>query len=358
MACFVTKGVSVIGISTAVPSNTVKSDDFIKKFGEDVVERFKKNTGILKTHRVSIYQTASDLGYAASEYLLKQKQIDRKDIGILVFLSQSPDYRKPATACILQHRLGISTSCAAFDVNLGCSGFVYGHQIMQSMLKSTNSKFGLLIVGDTATKLLNLEDQGTAMMFGDAASAILYQNDGCELSTTLLKTDGSRFKSLIVPSGGFRDLKPENKFYVDREGKVRSKFENYMDGLGVFAFSITDVPKAIEEYLSITNMDIKDFDSVILHQANAMIVKQIARRIKCDIKKVPHSLPEYGNTGGVSIPLTICDTFFKENDSELLLLTVGYGIGLSLGVTSFNINTNDIFPIIETDEVYTDGIFL
>ena len=357
MAFFKSKGVSIVGIATAVPKKKVQVDDYIETFGLEAVEKFKQKTGILSMYRTSDEQTASDLGYAASEYLLSTLGINRDEIGALIFVSQSPDYRKPATACILQYRLGLQMVCAAFDVSLGCSGFVYGNHIMRTFLASSNAKYALLIVAETSSKQASNHDKTIAMMFGDAGSAILYENGTDEVNTTLLETDGSRFKSIIVPSGGFRDLHPKDASFIDVDGNERSKYDSYMDGMGVFAFSITDVPKAMKEYLSLINAQGSDFDFVLLHQANQMIIRQIARRFNVSMDKVPLSLDRYGNTSGVTIPLTICDKFGDSKKDKFKLLASGFGIGLSLGVTSFKIDTSNILPIIETDVIYNEGKF-
>jgi len=355
MAFFKSKGVSIAGMATAVPKKKVNVDDYIQIFGEDSVEKFKQKTGIYAMHRTNSDQTSSDLGYAAGDYLLKELGINRYEIGVLVFVSQSPDYRKPATACVLQYRLGLDCSCASFDVSLGCSGFVYGNHIMRSFLASSNAKYGLLIVAETSSKQASEHDKTIAMMFGDAGSAILYENGTDEDSSTLLETDGSRFKSIIVPSGGFRDMNPEIVTFIDPDGNERSKFDAYMDGMGVFAFSITDVPKAMKEYLSMINAKGSDFDYIFLHQANHMIIKQIARRFKVSMDKVPLSLDRFGNTSGVTIPLTICDKFGNSDEETVHILASGFGIGLSLGVTSFEIKTSNILPIIETDITFDEG---
>lgn len=357
MAISKVKGVSILGLSTAVPKQCIPADAYEAKFGKEAIEKFKTNTGILQLHKSLAQQTASDLGYAAAEEVIEKLGISKEEIGALIFVSQAPDYRKPATACVLQHRLGLSMDCAAFDVNLGCSGFVYGHQLMQSFLVNCDKKYGLLIVAENATKLVNYEDKGTAMMFGDAGSAVIYENGTEEEGCTLLRSDGNRFKSIVVPSGSFRDMKPEVDTFVDPEGVERSKYQTYMNGMDVFAFSITDVPSAIKEYLSYMGRTAKDYDYVILHQANCMILKQLARRIKADPAKVPLSLDRYGNTGGVTIPLTLCDALGNKDEGVVEILASGFGIGLSWGVTSFKLDTSKVFPIFETDIEYPDGLF-
>lgn len=358
MTYFISKGTSIVGIATAVPKRRVLVDDYINTFGTDVVEKFKQKTGIISMYRTEEHQTASDLGYAASEHLLDELGIDRSKVGLLIFVSQSPDYRKPATAYVLQYRLGLATTCAAFDVGLGCSGFVYGNHLMRTMLANSDAKYGLLIVAETSSKQASDHDKTIAMMFGDAGSAILYKNHTEEQCSTLLKSDGSRFKSIIVPSGGFRDLRPEIETFVDPDGIERSKYDSYMDGMGVFAFSITDVPNAMKEYLSLTGKTGEDFDYVFLHQANHMIIKQIARRFNISTEKVPLSLDRFGNTSGVTIPLTISNTLGDISSRTVNILVSGFGIGLSWGVSSFSINSNNVLPIIYTDTSFDEGIFL
>lgn len=358
MAFFKSKGTSIVGIATAVPKRRVLVDDYANIFGADVVEKFKQKTGIISMYRTVEHQTASDLGFAASDHLLKEFSIDRSQIGVLIFVSQSPDYRKPATACVLQYRLGLPTTCAAFDVGLGCSGFVYGNHLMRTMLADSDAKYGLLIVAETSSKQASDHDKTIAMMFGDAGSAILYANNTSETCCTLLKSDGQRYKSIIVPSGGFRDLHPEIETFVDSDGSERSKYDSYMDGMGVFAFSITDVPNAMKEYLSLTGKTGEDFDYVFLHQANHMIIKQIARRFNISTEKVPLSLDRFGNTSGVTIPLTISNTLGDISSRTVNILVSGFGIGLSWGVSSFSINSNNVLPIIYTDTSFDEGIFL
>ena len=357
MSYYITNGVAIAGIAAAVPRKTVSVDSYVNVFGSEVVEKFKQKTGILTLHRTGENQTAGDLGYSAANHLLEKLSIARDDIGVLVFVSQAPDYRKPATACVLQYRLGLSIECAAFDVGLGCSGFVYGDRIIRALMMSGQAKYGLLIVAETSSKQAGEKDKTMAMMFGDAGSAILYEKGVDGQSTTLLQTDGSRYKNIIVPAGGFRDLHPELSTFKDSEGTERSKFEAYMDGMAVFEFSIRDVPNAMNDYLEYIGKQGNDFDYILLHQANHYIIKQIAKRFKVPMDKVPISLDRYGNTSGVTIPLTICDKFGSSATGDVSLLAAGFGIGLSLGVTSFKLDIANVFPIIEDDEAYIDGRF-
>ena len=356
MSRFTNSKVGILGIAGAVPKNIVKVDDYVGVFGSDVVEKFKKNTGINFVHRTSCSQTASDLGYVAADNVINLTKVERKNIGILIFVSQSPDYRKPATACVLQHRLNLEKDCASFDINLGCSGFVYGHQIISSLLSTSNAEYGLLIVGETSSKLVNEKDKSTAMMFGDAGAAILYAKCSHEKEEALLCTDGSRFKTIIVPSGGFRDMNPIEKRIMASDGMLRSKFESYMDGVGVFSFSMTDVSETVKNYLDYKRKCINDYDFIVFHQANKMIIKQFVRKFKIKEDKVLFSLDEYGNTSGVSIPLTLCKGLGSVSCGVFKVLAVGYGIGLSWGCTEFTVDASKVFTIIETNDCFLEGV--
>ena len=360
MAYFYNDGnkVNIVGIMSAVPKNKIFIKDYESVFGKDVVNRFIKNTGISLLHRTLKNQTASDLGYEAAEYLISKLDISKKDIGILIFITQSPDYRKPATACVLQKRLKIPVECAAFDINLGCSAFVYGDEIIRSLLRNCNKKYGILIIAETSSKLAAPDDTATTMMFGDAGSAIIYENSNKKsyANSSLLMTDGSRFKSIIVPSGGFRDMHPENEYYTAPDGKIHSKYFSFMDGVSVFSFAVTDVVETIKDFLNKNNKTIENYDYILLHQANSLIIKQIAHKLLIPKDKLLYSLQEYGNTSGVSIPLTLSKIFGDRNDGAKSILAIGYGIGLSWGVVDLYIDTDNVFKIIETDNYYDEGI--
>lgn len=356
MTYFYNLNIKISGIASAVPKNAVDIRSYEKRFGKDDVMRFMNNIGIKKVHRTLPMQTASDLGYEAAENLLKNLNIKRDNIGILIFVSQSPDYRKPATACVLQKRLNLSTTCAAFDVNLGCSAFVYCNQIMRSLLSVSDAQYGLLILGETSSKLVSPEDESTVMMFGDAGSAVLYEKTTHTLDDTLLMSDGNRFKSIIVPAGGFRDMKPNEEFYVASDGKRRSKYNSFMDGVGVFSFAVTDVVISIKDFLDKYNKAVDDYDAIVLHQANNLIMKRIAHKLSIPEEKLLKSLDEYGNTSGVSIPLTISKCYADSNSGIQSILAVGYGIGLSWGITELKIDTDNVLGIIETDAYYDAGI--
>ncbi len=348
-------GVRIKALAAAVPDNQIQVEEFVPTFGEEVVSRFVKSTGIQSIYRALPEQTAGDLAYAAAEQLLESLAIDRASIGFLIFVTQSPDYRRPATACVLQKRLGLSMDCAVFDVGLGCSGFIYGVQTAMTLMASGDAPYGLVLLGETASKLANPQDRSIAMMYGDAGAAVLLERAEDAHTTALLQSDGQRFTSIIAPAGGFRDMNPDAASFVCQDGIERTLYDIRMEGTEVFTFSITDVPRALERYLEHTKTTVADYDVFAFHQANQFILRQLTRKLKLPREAVPLSLDRYGNTGGISIPLTLCDSYGQDHASVVKVLACGFGIGLSWGIANYEIVTDGILPITYTSEAYVEG---
>lgn len=357
MSFFKFNDIRISAVSTAVPKEVVKVTDMAERFGKDYVLKFSESTGVKEFRRTSEHQTASDLCFAAAENILTVKNIDRSEIGLLIFVAHSTDYRRPATACVLHKRLGLSKGCAAFDINLGCSAFVYGLQAACSMMANSDVDKALLLVGESLTKMVNPQDKSVAMLFGDGGGAILLEKDAVSQIAGILKTDGEGYRTIIAPAGGFRNLNAPRNDMLWPDGNVRNLYNTIMQGEDVFAFTIFAVPKTIKEFLSKTGTAIDDYDCLAFHQANKFIQKMLCKKLKCDGAKMPLCLDRYGNPSAPSIPMVICDTYGNDTDGkDLKFLMCGFGVGLSWGVTSATINTADILPIIETDEIFEEGI--
>lgn len=355
MAWFIARDITIAGIAAAVPKNTVEAVSCIDRFDKKAIEKFVNSTGIACIHKTIPEQTASDLGFAAANNLLKKTNVERSKIGVLVFVTLSPDYKKPPTACVLQKRLELSEDCACMDVGHGCGGFVYGNETIEALMMASDCEYGLLVLGETTSKVTSKYDIDS-LMFADAGAAILYKKAAGYSHVTLLRSDGNRFKSLIVPSGGFRDPYPKSFEYIASDGTTRSKYDIYMDGTDVFLFSITDVPRAIDDYLARTGNSISDYDAVAFHQANSYILQRLIRKYKLERDRVPFCLDRYGNTSSVSIPLALCDYYGNQQiDSAQKVLACGFGVGLAWGVTSLEINPLYVYPITETDDYFEEG---
>lgn len=355
MAFLYSNGIGIAGISCAVPDNEVTVESFIPVFGEDIPAKFTAGTGIQAMYKALPDQTAGDLAYVAAENLITRMDVDKGKIGALILITQSPDYRRPATACVLQHRLGLSVDCAAMDIGLGCSGFVYGLQTAMSLMERSDMEYCLLLLGETASKLVHPLDKSVVMMYGDAGAAILLERRPEAKSVTLLRSDGRRFRTIILPAGGFRDMNPPHDSFLCNDGIERSLYDIYMEGTSVFSFSISDVPKAIQDYLEKTGTTAIDYDLFLFHQANQFIIKQLSKKLKLPKEKVPISLDRYGNTGGISIPLTLCANYGDRDIGVQKTFMAGFGIGLSWGVTSVEIDTAKVFPIVKTKDWYVEG---
>ena len=357
MAIFNYNNIKIAGISCVIPKNVVKTSSYKDVFGNEEVEKFMKMTGITQTRRTEEFQTASDMATTAARHLLEKKNVDPNEIKALVFGTHSPDYKRPASAFVIQKQLGISTEAAVFDISLGCSATVYGLQVVASMMANSDIDKAILVVGDTAGKTTNPKDRASVMLIGEASIAILLEKTSESVPmTSLMRSDGDGYRYLIVPAGGYRNLNANREEEICHDGNPRSLYNSFMQGTSVFTFTISDVPKSIKDYMKMTDTTVEDYDTFAFHQANLLILKQIAKKIKIPMEKMPMTLSSYGNTSGASQVLTLCDTYGDSEGKDIKIMMIGFGVGISWGVTSFEINTSDIFPIIEDDTIFEQGI--
>ena len=356
MAFFHYNNVHIAGVASAVPTQIVTVESFADSFGEETVEKFSRMTGVREFRKTFEHQTASDLGYAAANRLLSEKNVNRDEIGALVFIAHSVDYRRPATACVLHKRLGLSKDCATFDIGLGCSATVYGLQVVGSMMANSDITKALLITGESLTKMVNPGDKSVAMLFGDGGSAILLEKKEESPMDILLRTDGSGYNAIIAPAGGYRNMDAPRKDEMWPDGNIRNLYNTYMNGTDVFSFTITEVPAAIRDFIEKTGVGIDSYDCFAFHQANQYISKQLAKKFKIPMEKMPLCLDRYGNTSAPAVTMALCDRYGGENGGEIRTMFCCFGVGLSWGVASATINADDILPIIETDEIFEEGI--
>ncbi len=356
MPFFSYDNIKITGIASAVPTQRVCVDAFADEFGQDTVEKFTKMTGVRSFRRTLPHQTASDLGFVAAQNLLEKLDVDRDEIGALIFIAHSVDYRRPATACVLHKRLKLSTDCAAIDIGLGCSATVYGLGTAASMMNCSDIRKALVITGETLTKMVNSKDKSVAMLFGDGGSAMLLEKEEDHPLHVLLKTDGEGYRSIIAPAGGFRNMDAPHDDFVWPDGNIRSLYNTYMNGTDVFAFTIRDVPDSIQEFLRRTGTGVEDYDCFAVHQANQYIHKQLSKKTGIPMEKMPLCLDRYGNTSAPAVTMTLCDRYGETSGEVISTMFCCFGVGLSWGVASAKISTDNIFPIIETDEIFTEGI--
>jgi 3-oxoacyl-[acyl-carrier-protein] synthase-3 len=344
------KNVKIIGMAAAV-SNTWDSVRELSDESEQIINKFIKTTGVEGRYSASPYQCTSDFCFAAAEKVLLEKKIDRDEIGVLVFVTQTADYDLPATACVLQDRLKLSKDCLAFDVNLGCSGFTYGMTILSSLLMCTNTKYGLLLAGDTSAREKSLKERkkfghSAELLFGDSGTATLVEKTAAAPILVSSNTDGTGFKAIISPFGKYRN--------PDREEGVQPGTR--MDEIMVFNFATSEATDQINDYMRHLGETPDNYDCLVLHQANLMIMKRIGKKTGFPPEKVLVSLNRFGNTSSSSVPITLVDKYGDlQDDKTINALCCGFGVGLSWSTLALPIKITDILPLVHTDEFFTDG---
>lgn len=337
MAFITFKGVGIKAISACVPSQKVFNKDLGYFMPQDDIEKTINSIGIIEKRYAEPEVCASDLCFKAAQKLLQDNNIDLNSIDVLLFMSQTSDYKIPATAPILQHRLGLSKNVAALDLSLGCSGYVYALSTAFAYASMQGVNRVLLLVGETFSKIVNSHDKVNVPLYGDAGTATLIEKGDFGDSYFTLGSDGSGADAVKISAGGCRNIisvdniKPSKK----EDGNIRSDHELFMDGMDVFNFAISVVPKSIKDVLLQSNQTLADIDYIVLHQANKFMTDFIIKRLKYPLEKVPYCMDRFGNTSSASIPLTIVSELKNKIDSKNLLLC-GFGAGLSWGSVVIN----------------------
>lgn len=335
MSVFTVPNVTVKGISVAVPKQVADNLQF-ELLAEKEREMFVKTVGIRYRRVAEKETTAADLCFTAAEKLLNDLQWNREEIKILVFITQTPDYIIPNSSSLLQEKLGLSKNTLVFDVNLGCSGYVYGLSIAGSLLQNFPNGKALLLVGDVSTQTISMNDKSTAPLFSDAGSATALEfSSGKEIYFNL-QTDGKEFDDIIVPDGGFRNRVNEKSFEKKEEEKgiTRSNLDMKLDGVKIFNFALREVVPNINTLFTEKKMEKKSVDYFLFHQANLLILESVRKKLKVEADKVPYSLHHFGNTSSASIPVTLVTQLREKLRYEKLkLLLSGFGVGLSWGST-------------------------
>jgi len=345
----------VVGISSAVPTKRVQNTDLEDLFGAETVRKIVESTGISGGYQCEEEQTAGDLCYVAARDILDKKAVDPASIGVLILVSSWPDYFGPATSFVLHKRLGLGRDCIVYDVNLNCSGYIFGLHTACSLMQCSSAERALVLVADTTCKGVSPLDRNR-LLFGCAGAATLVEKtDAAPRMLFGLKSDGSRFKTIITAAGAFRNRNASREREAWFDGNIRSDYDVFINGPEIFSFSMTDVPRLFEEFLQHYQLGTEEFDCLLLHQANLWIMKRLARKLKIPVEKMPVSLDRYANCSQATIPVTICDAFAGVRDRHIHALASGFGVGLSWGVAALDFDTNDVFPIIHTDDYYTEG---
>jgi 3-oxoacyl-[acyl-carrier-protein] synthase-3 len=320
MAYFTLPGVEIVGLLTAIPTQ-----------GKAVVE-----------------QTASDLAYEATVNLIEKRVLNIDEIGFVIFLTRTPDYRTPCTAAVLQGRLGLSQDCIAYDINVGNLGFITGLHVGVSLLNAINKDYGLLLLGDTVSKQLP-ENGKLAPWYNDAASAILLKKENSVHAMHIeIKTYNTGI-DLFKMTGAFRS---EKKSYVT--AKEIEKGELIFDEDVYYSHFISKISQEVNLFIKKCHTVIADYDCYIIHEENGKFLPEIKQRLNLDNEKVLSGFARNGNTLGASIPLSLTEKYKSNPPGEIRILACSYGEGFSMGIVDFCLNSACVFPSIQTDSFFDD----
>lgn len=337
------------GISACVPSRIEENSELSLMTSEDM-EKFISATGIERRHCVDNGVCTSDLCQKAAQKLMDVLCWEPQSIDALVFVSHTTDYRLPSTSCLLQDRLGLSKSCIAFDVTLGCSGFLYGLSIIGKLLGG-DVKRALLMVGNTQSVLMSPNDKSTYPLFGDAGTVTALEycdNEQCDEMRFNYKTDGSGGKYTIIPDGGCRNPITMASFEnepITEEGVVRNRVQYHMDGVEIFSCAVNEVPKCINELCEHYELDKDKFDYFLVHQANKFMCEKIRKKSKISADITPYNIQDFGNTSGATIPLLMVTNLSEELQTKQLdLLAATIGVGFSFGAAEIKTHGGIMVP--------------
>lgn len=334
MALFQIDDIRIAGISACVPGKVLNNRDYgwIKSSERELLI---KTIGVEQRHVAEAGETTSDLCFQAAQQLIEALKWDPSEIQLLIFVSQSRDYIIPSTATILQDRLKLPKTSMAIDINLGCSGYVYGLSFISSMIKASGISKSLLLVGDLSNVTSSYRDKSTYPLFGDAGTATALEfKPGAPAIKFNMQSDGSGHEAIIIRDGGVRNLAGKHSFAVKKygDGIYRNRLQIELNGIEVFNFSLREVVPNIKTTLKHFNQTLDEFNYLLFHQANRLINETLRKMLKVEPEKVPYSLKDYGNTSCASIPLTMVSQLRDQLQTKpLKLLLSAFGIGLSWG---------------------------
>ena len=337
---------NIAGIAACVPPKLVENRDSNLFDDPKELERYINTIGVERRYVADDGICASDLCKVAADRLIEDMGIDKFEIGCLIMVTQTPDYIFPATACILQDRLGLPTNCMSFDITMSCPGWIYGLSVMSSILSAGKIKKGLLLVGETSTKAKSPYDH-VNLLAGDAGTAtILEYKEGSSPLLFSMHTDGSNYRSLIIPDGGYRNPVTPNSFeyHKCKDGILRNRLNANMEGEDILSFAMHTAPKCIKGLLEHYEISKEDVDYFLIHQANQMINKLIQKRLKVDDAHCPYNIADFGNTSSTSIPLMIVNKL-KDTIGGKKIVACGFGTGLAWG--AFKATLSDSLVILD-----------
>jgi 3-oxoacyl-[acyl-carrier-protein] synthase-3 len=335
MRCTI-EGIAVRSVACAVPTRRVDVvADLQARFGAEEMAKVAKSTGIRAFREVD-EQTTADLCVAAVRQLESVASLDLTRVDALIFVSQTPDYLMPATGAVMQDRLGLPQTSITFDINSGCAGYVHGLYLAASLIRASGLARVLVLAGDTTTRIIHPEDKTLRVLFGDAGSATVVEKaPNAKPMSFVMGTDGSGAKSLMVPGRMFRGA-------TTQPDALPPEFLR-MDGIEVMNFGLREVPRTIEAVLEQQGWTKEDVDEFVLHQANAIMLEFIRRKLGVPKEKLPVVMQETGNTGPASIPLALG----VRGQGQAKTVLCGFGVGLTWGAVACDLGDTVVAPTVD-----------
>lgn len=321
------------GISYYLPDNVVTNENLVEQFPEWSVDKIISKIGIAERHIAADDETAGDMAIKAVEKLIVEYNIDRSTIDYVILVTQSPDYFLPTTACLIQHRLGLSTSIGAIDVNLGCSGFIYGLSLAKGLILGEMAENVLLITSETYSKHIHPRDKGNRTIFGDAAAATLISTKGiAEIKKFSFGTDGRGANNLIVKTGAMRHKDKLNDLVFDESGNPKSSDYLFMDGSEILNYTLDYFPPLVLDTLFKNDIEQNEIDLFVFHQANKFIMELLRKKMKIEDAKFYRFFANVGNTVSSTIPIALKEAMNDGTlDGKSNVLLAAPGLGYSWG---------------------------
>ena len=329
-------GAYIKAISYYLPEKVLTNEELVKEFPEWDVEKVYSKVGVKERHLAGENETACDLAEKAALKLFEEYRVSPSDIDFLLLCTQSPDYRLPSTACILQDRLGIPTSAGAFDYDLGCSGCIYGMAVAKGLIAAGLASNVLLLTAETYTKYLHPDDKSNRTIFGDGAAACLISKEKglAEIGDFVFGTDGSGAEKLIVKTQGSRHPQTSGLSTTDDDGHVNREDYLYMNGSAIFNFTLEQVPPMMTALLEKGGLAKDEIDYFVFHQANKYMLSTIRKVCGLPKDKFYIDLDHTGNTVSSTILIGLKDCLAQGTVRPgMKVMASGFGVGLSYGGT-------------------------
>ena len=348
MAIIRTNNVGISAMSACVPKKVFCNKDLGYLISEHEIEKTIESIGIVERRIADEDVCASDLCYKAAVQLMEDNHIDPDTIDVLLFMSQTSDYRIPATSCILQHRLGLPKMTACLDLSLGCSGYVFALSTAFAYASMEGVRRVLLLDGETFSKIVNRKDKVDWPLYGDGATATLIEKGDYGEAAFMLNTDGSGEDAVKIHAGMRHKITPDSLVeHEQEEGNVRNELEVYMDGMDVFNFAIRVVPRSVKTLAKECGLEVDDIDYLVFHQSNKFMTDFFIKKLKFPPERVPYCIQKYGNTSSTSVPLTIVSELADKLNGNHRVMMCGFGAGLSWGTALLQMKDCQISPVVE-----------